>query len=132
MLVLADLRQHCVGYFPAKRCLYALGWHCTSNFLVQCCIRFIWRFHKKNLLQWCLNAPGTTLHRLNKSLCNAVLENEDNSAPEKIRWHLVLLLRQNCTGKNLLQCCLNTPWTTLHRLNKSLCNVVLEAPDSIT
>ena len=31
---------------------------------------------------------------------------------------------QNCTRKNLLQCFLNTPWTTLHRLNKSLCNVV--------
>ena len=27
-------------------------------------------------------------------------------------------MRQNCTGKNILQCCLNIPCTTLHRLNK--------------
>ena len=34
-------KQHCIGYFPAKTCLHALDqhWHCTSNFLVQCCLR---------------------------------------------------------------------------------------------
>ena len=37
----ADLRQHCLGYFSAKRCLCALGQHCTSNFLVQCCLKRI-------------------------------------------------------------------------------------------
>ena len=35
-------RQHCIGYFPAKMCLSALGQHCTSNFLVQCSLRNIW------------------------------------------------------------------------------------------
>ena len=25
-------RQHCIGFFPAKTCLRALGQHCTSNF----------------------------------------------------------------------------------------------------
>ena len=24
------LRQHCIGYFPAKRCLCAMGQHCTT------------------------------------------------------------------------------------------------------
>ena len=34
-------KQHCIGYFPAKTCLHALDqhWHCTSNFLVQRCLR---------------------------------------------------------------------------------------------
>ena len=45
---------------------------------------------------------------------------------------VLILLGQNCTGKTLLQCCLNTPWTTLHRLIKSQCNFSLEAPDNIT
>ena len=36
------LRQHCIGSFPAKLCLYALGKHCTSNYLVQCCLRCVW------------------------------------------------------------------------------------------
>ena len=81
-------------------------------------------YTRKNLLQWCLNTPGTTLHRLKA---------QDNNAPEKILLNLgLMLLGQNCTGKNLLQRCLNTPWTTLHRLNKSLCNVVFEAPGNIT
>ena len=35
-------RQHCIGYFPAKACLSALGQHCTNNFLVQCSLRRIW------------------------------------------------------------------------------------------
>ena len=35
-------RQHCIGYFPAKACLSALGQYCTSNFLVQCSLRYIW------------------------------------------------------------------------------------------
>ena len=36
------LRQHCIGYFPAKTCLCNLGQHCTINLHVQCCIRRIW------------------------------------------------------------------------------------------
>ena len=68
-----------------------------------------------------------------KTLGNIVLEAEDNNTPEKILLNLVLiLLGQNCTGKTLLQCCLNTSWTTLHRLIKSQCNFSREAPDNIT
>ena len=28
------LRQHCIGYFPAKTYLHDLGQHCSSNFLM--------------------------------------------------------------------------------------------------
>ena len=43
-----------------------------------------------------------------------------------------MLLGQNSTGKNLLQRYLNTPWTALHRLNKSLYSVVFEALSNMT
>ena len=33
------LRQHYIGHFPAKTFLCALGQHCTSNFIKQCCLR---------------------------------------------------------------------------------------------
>ena len=36
------LRQHCIGYFPAKTCLCNLGQHCTINLQMQCCLRRIW------------------------------------------------------------------------------------------
>ena len=36
------LRQHCIGSFPAKKCLYAPGQHYTSSYLVQCCLRRVW------------------------------------------------------------------------------------------
>ena len=66
MLAQADLRQHCIGYFLAKQCLCALGWHCTSNFLVQCYLRFIWTilYRKKIFCNDVLILLGTTLHRL--------------------------------------------------------------------
>ena len=35
-------RQHYVGCFSAKTCLYAPGQYCASNFLVPCCLRRIW------------------------------------------------------------------------------------------
>ena len=35
-------RQNCVGYFPSKPLLRALGQHCTSSFLVQCALKCIW------------------------------------------------------------------------------------------
>ena len=31
------------SYFPHKSCLLAMGQHCTDNFLVQCCPRYIFR-----------------------------------------------------------------------------------------
>ena len=66
-------------------------------------------------------------------LCRIVCGLWVNNAPEKILLNLVLiLLGQNSRGKNLLQRCLNTPWTTLYRLTKSLCNIVFEAPGNIT
>ena len=41
LVVTGRLRQHCIGCFPAKTCLSALGKHCTSNFNVQCSLRRI-------------------------------------------------------------------------------------------
>ena len=35
-------RQNCVGYFPSKSLLRALGQHFTSKFLVHCSVRHIW------------------------------------------------------------------------------------------
>ena len=35
-------KQNCVGYFPSKSLLRAQSQYCTSNFLVQCCLRRIW------------------------------------------------------------------------------------------
>ena len=35
-------KQNRVGYFPSKSLLLAQGQYCTSNFLVQCCLRRIW------------------------------------------------------------------------------------------
>ena len=35
----ARSREDFKGYFPAKILLWALGQHCSSNFLVQCCLR---------------------------------------------------------------------------------------------
>ena len=68
-----------------------------------------------------------------KTLCNVVLEAPDNSTHEKILFNVVLIhSRQHCTGQNpmyccprgsrqqcirkiLVQCCLNTLGTILHR-----------------
>ena len=35
-------KQNFVGYFPSKSLLRAQFQYCTSNFLVQCCLRRIW------------------------------------------------------------------------------------------
>ena len=47
LIVLCNLgpsrpKQNCVGYFPSKSLLRAQSQYCTSNFLVQCCLRRIW------------------------------------------------------------------------------------------
>ena len=34
-----DTTLFCIGYFPCKHCLPAMGQHCTGNFLVQCWLR---------------------------------------------------------------------------------------------
>ena len=120
MLSKADLRQHCIGCFPAKQRVYSLGWYCTSNILVQCCLRPIFTtLHKKNLLQCCLNTAGTTLHRLKP--CAMLTLRLQTTIHRKKLWivfnMVLILLEWHCSGKNLLQCCLfNTPGTTLHRL----------------
>ena len=36
------LRQHGIVFLSAKTCLYALDQHCTSNYLVPCCLRPVW------------------------------------------------------------------------------------------
>ena len=35
-------KQNCVGFFLSKLLLRAQGQYCTSNFLVQCCLRRTW------------------------------------------------------------------------------------------
>ena len=111
-------RQQCTRKNPVKSCLNTLGK----------------KLHRKNLLQRCLNTPWTTLHRLNKSLCNFVLEAPENTKQEKFCsllsyyvWsniaqiktlcNVVWEYRQHTTGKNSVQCCINTPGTILHRKN---------------
>ena len=50
-----------------------------------------------------------------KNLCNNVQEAPDILYREKNLFNVVLiLLGQHCTGKKLVQCCLNTLGTTLH------------------
>ena len=51
-----------------------------------------------------------------RTLSNVVQETPDNIAHEKNLFNVVLiLLVQHCTGKKLVQCCLNTLGTTLRR-----------------
>ena len=50
---------------------------------------------------------------------------------KKILFNVFLIvLRQHCTGKNHVQCCLNILGTTLYRKN-NFCSVVQMAPDNI-
>ena len=74
---------------------------------------------QKNLLQCCLNTPGTTLHRLKPcAMLTLWLQTTMHRKKLWIVFNVVLILLEwHCSGKNLLQCCLfNTPGTTLHRL----------------
>ena len=62
-----------------------------------------------------VNASGDSI-ALVKTLSNVALEAQDNPK-EKILLNLILIPQgQHCARKKLLLCCLNTPWTTLHRL----------------
>ena len=80
-------RQHCIGYFPAKTYLCALDQLCTSNFLVQCCLRHNWKILTRqysyamlsqhgryNIVQVIFLIKGVCLPRTNIahviSLCN--------------------------------------------------------------
>ena len=84
---------------------------------------------RKNLVHFCLNTPGTPLHR--KSLCNIVPEALDNIAQEKILFNVVLKLLhmshchmgQHCTCQNPTQICLRGCRQLCTR--KSMFNVVL-------
>ena len=49
-------------------------------------------YHRKNPVQCCLNIPGTILHRKNPQYC-------------------LRGFRLHCTGKNSVQCLLNTIWS---------------------
>ena len=62
-VVPAWLIQHCLGYFPHKSCLLAMGQHCTGKNLVQCCPRgFRQHCTRKNPFP-CLNSLVTTFQR---------------------------------------------------------------------
>ena len=90
------------GYFPAKRWLCGLSQHCTSNFLVQCCLRRI----------------RTTL---NIQYSYAMLSQLDRKLLNK---SCLLTMGQHYTGKVLAQ-----GWPLLIKTTLQiifLCNFVLE------
>ena len=100
----------------------ASGTTLHKNFPVQCCPRRSYSWG--NIAQI-------------KTLCSVVFQAPDNNAQEKILFYVVLILlgqhyigknpmqcwtwgsRQQCTGKNLVQCCLNTLGTTWRRSKPS-------------
>ena len=53
-----QIRDCCIGYFPAKTCLCALSQHGTSNFFVQCCLRHIWKIFTKQCFYAVLSQIG--------------------------------------------------------------------------
>ena len=96
-----------VDYFLVYGCLWISG----STLHMQIKKTLQYRLHSCENTR--LDTPGDSLSHV-KTCSNIVLEAHDNNAKEKILLNLVLiLLEQNCTGKNLLQCCLNTHSTTL-------------------
>ena len=104
------------GQNPMQCCPKGSRQHCMRKNLVQCCLNTLWT----TLYSWKPYAMlperlQITLYIKKKILCNVVL----------------ILLGQHCTGKNpmqccprdsrqlcirknLVQCCLNTLWATLH------------------
>ena len=76
----------------------------------------------------------TTLHK--KMLCNfALILLGQHCTGKNLMQCCLKGSRQHCIRKNSVQCCLNTLGTTLHRTkpyaqDKTLCNVVREAPDN--
>ena len=123
-------RQHCIGYFPAKTCLCALGQHCTSIFFVECCLRRVWttltlqNFYRMlsqhgqyNIVQVIFLIKVVCQLWANiaqvKALGIVVQKTPENIAQEKILFNVVLTrLRQLSTGK-------------------TFCNVVQDAPHKI-
>ena len=93
-------KQHFIGYFPAKACLCTLGQHCTSNFLVQCCLRRIWR----TLTSWLDNIP-VQVPEWSIQHCIGYFPHKS----------CLLAMGQHCTGDFLVQ---SRPWqiqTAVHR-----------------
>ena len=110
-----------------------MGQHYLGQNLMQCCPRGS-RQHsiRQKRVQCCLNTLETILHR-SKSYSMLSQEDPDNIALEKDLFNVVLMLsvqhctsqnaipccpigsRQHCIKKNLVQFCLNTLGTTLHR-----------------
>ena len=114
-----------------KIVLILLGKYCTAENPMQCCPRGSGQFCiKSNAMQCCLNTLGITLHR---SKPYAILsERLQTTLHKKTLCNFALmLLGQHCTGQNpmqccprgsrqlcirenLVQCCLNILWKTLH------------------
>ena len=87
-----------IGYFPHS-CLLAVGQHCTGKTLCNIVQEAPDNIaQEKSSFQCCLDTLGKMLHRLNLVQC----------CPR--------CSRQQCTGKDTVQCCLNTTLvTTLHK-----------------
>ena len=83
-------KYNIIGYFSAKTCLCALRQHWTSIFLVQFCLRHIWKTltrqysYASNVVPvWSIqHCKGYFLHK-----------------------SYLLAMGQHYTGKNLVQCC---------------------------
>ena len=124
-VVLILLGQHCTGKYFVQCYPRGSRQHCTGKYPGQCCSR-VSRQHctGKKPLRCYLNSSCDNIAQV-KILCNIVHKVPDNIAQEKILFNVVfILLWQHCTGKNPVQCCLNTLGTTLHR-KKILFNFVL-------
>ena len=60
-------QDNIADFFPVQSCSWAMGQHCTSNFLVQCCLRRIWTTLTRQYSYAMLSCPSmvdTTLSRL--------------------------------------------------------------------
>ena len=125
-------RQQCTGKSPDQFCLNTLWATMHRSKPMQCCPGG-YRQHciRKNPVQCCLSTLGTKLHRSKfyamlskrfqttlhkkKTLCNvALVLLEQNCTSQNPMQCCPRGSRQHCI-KNPVQCCLNTYGTTLHR-----------------
>ena len=103
--------------FSSKNILSAQGQYCTSNFLVQYCLRRTWTTltrqysYASNVVPvWSIqHCIGYFLHK------SCLLDMSQHYNGKNLVQCCQRCSRQQCTGKSSVQCCLNTLGTTLDR-----------------
>ena len=107
--------QHCIGCFPHKSCLLAMGQHWKENILINI-VLILFQKHStgRNLVQCCQR--GYRQQCTGKTLFSVVLiplgEHGTGKYPMQCcPWGS----RQQCTERNSIQCCPNTFGTTMHK-----------------